>query len=145
MRDLFPKLDKCLRSSFTPSPRHLCGRLKSSAAQVGFCILISKLIMSRALLLAPCTFLSTFGSMSWKEWAKSEKWIQEQIKWKSTEKSLSSPCSPNTGSGKILCETLLIPLKFDLGEGIDSENIEQWYFQKEWFWFLVLATILSTF
>lgn len=40
---------------------------------------------------ATCTFLSAFSSMSWKQWAKSETWIQEETKWKSTEKSSCSP------------------------------------------------------
>lgn len=76
--------------------------------------------------------------MSWKEWAKSETWIQEQIKWKSTVKSLSSPRSPSAGSERSVRESLLIPLNVDLGGGRDSENTEQWHFQKELVLFLVM-------
>lgn len=88
------------------------------------------------------TFLSAFGSMSWKQWAESETWIQEEIKWKSTEKS---SCSLSAGSEKSFSEIFLAPLKFDLEVGRYSENIEQWHFQKELCWFLVLKNLLATF
>lgn len=86
---------------------------------------------------ATCTFLSAFSSMSWEQWAKSETRLQQEIKWKSTEKS---SCSPSAGS-----EIFLIPLKFHLGRGKDSENIEQWHFQKELCWLLVLKNPLAMF
>lgn len=49
---------------------------------------------------------------------------------KSTEKSLGSSCSSNVGSEKSLCETLLIPLKFALSPGRDSENTERCFFDR---------------
>lgn len=41
-----------------------------------------------------------------------------------------SCCSPSAGGEKSSSGIFLIPLKFDLGKGRDSENIEQEHFQK---------------